>query len=317
MVGRAAVVASAFVLAVPVAGASPSDTTAVPLERIAPGQLAECERSGRLRPVCPRLLPKVRGSGASLYLEPDLDVFTVMRGAEQPARPERNRPPRMLHVDVIAGDLERFTSFRETTKATLRDGLLRRDRTKPVDLGRLLWAGRAGRLYLAPSWPRGGMLGNHLVFAWAELGRRYALSLHAWEPLTESARTLRAIADSIPSPEQTRRLERLSPVRYLALARGETTGRSPIPAQPFRPAYDVGVVVRHRADVELELRTPDGSLLNVTSTQSAACRVRMPYRLCYLRFARLREPGGTWTIVARKRSRPPTTVRVDVLFESR
>jgi hypothetical protein len=39
------------------------------------------------------------------------------------------------------------------------------------------------------------MVGNHLVFRW-ETERRYVVLLHAWEPLTEAAATLKAIIAS-------------------------------------------------------------------------------------------------------------------------
>jgi hypothetical protein len=43
------------------------------------------------------------------------------------------------------------------------------------------------------------MLGNHLVFRWREGRREYVVSLHAWEPLTEAAATLKAIVASTPA----------------------------------------------------------------------------------------------------------------------
>jgi hypothetical protein len=59
-------------------------------------------------------------------------------------------------------------------------------------------SGLSGDLILAPSYPRGGMLGNHLVFRWGSK-RRYVVSLHAWEPLLEAEATLRAIVASTPA----------------------------------------------------------------------------------------------------------------------
>jgi hypothetical protein len=58
------------------------------------------------------------------------------------------------------------------------------------------WGGRTGWLELAPSYLRGGMLGNHLIFRWGPRGDERIVSLHAWEPLTESADTLRRIVES-------------------------------------------------------------------------------------------------------------------------
>ena len=310
----------AALLAAPAAG---ERRDGVPLARIAPGQRATCERSALLRPACLRLVPRVGASGTTLYVEPHLDVFSLVRGADHPAHPELDRPPRMLHIVASTGDLDRLTSFRQIDGArgtALRNGLMHRDRSRPLLFGRVRWGPRSGAFYLMPSWPGGGMLGNHLVFEWREHERRYALSLHAWEPLTESAATLREMVASIPSLAEARRVARLSPVRRLALPRGETTARARIPAPPpSRHAYDVRVVAREGADLEIELRTPEGTRLHVLDTTHAPdCRVRMPYRICYLRFPRLdAERGGTWTIVATKRSLPPTNVRVDVMFEKR
>lgn len=76
----------------------------------------------------------------------------------------------------------------------LTDGLMRRAREQPLCFGGARIGGRHGDLFLVPPFPTGGMIGNHLVFRWEQNGERYALSLHAWEPLTETAATLAAIA---------------------------------------------------------------------------------------------------------------------------
>ena len=73
-----------------------------------------------------------------------------------------------------------------------------RDRKRAIAFGTVRWGGRNGRLYLAPPYLYGGMMGNHLIFRWREGGRSYALGLHAWEPLREAAATLRAIVGSLP-----------------------------------------------------------------------------------------------------------------------
>jgi hypothetical protein len=79
-----------------------------------------------------------------------------------------------------------------------RNGLMRLARARPISFGRVRWSGLSGDLFLAPSYPRGGMLGNHLVFRWGS-ERRYVVSLHAWEPLLEAEATLRAIVGSTPA----------------------------------------------------------------------------------------------------------------------
>lgn len=176
----------------------------VELVPLAPEKLAHCRKTVLLRAACPRLVPRVRaeylnhlaveGGGTRFSLA----TFNLERGAEYPGEPERNRPPRMAHVIVVGGHVERSASsvFDGVRAAVLRDGLMRRKRTRSLDLGPRHWAGRTGRLLLAPSYPRGGMHGNHVIYRWRENGREYAISLHGWEPLTEAAATLQAMVAS-------------------------------------------------------------------------------------------------------------------------
>ncbi len=299
---------------------------AVRLVQLSQKTRAHCERSGLLRPVCPHLVPRVAApylSNLSVELAggPVLDVFNLERGGEVPGHPERNRPPRMGHVVAVAGNVERLASFHEPRGARrepVRDGLMRRPRAVPVSFGRVRWGGRVGALYLMPPFPGGGVLGNHLVFSWGRPGRPYALSLHAWEPLTEAAATLERMVESLPGVAETERLRRLSPVRRLVLARGKTTVRAPVagPA-PSIGGFDVlVVVVPSRAEVGLRIVTPAGETLRLLdSTRSRRCRTRLPLRTCLLH---VRGPGsvrgGVWTIVVDKRSRAPARVRVDVAF---
>jgi hypothetical protein len=249
-----------------------------------------------------------------------LDVFNLERGGEYPKNPERNRPPRMGHVVAVAGNVERLASFREPSDETgnqLRDGLMRRSRGAPLSFGRVRWAGRVGALYLMPPFPHGGMLGNHLVFSWRQDERPYALSLHAWEPLTESAATLEAMVQGLPTVAASERLIRLSPVRRLTLPRGAATARAKISAPPPpKHAFDVFVVVPARADVRVVIETSTGERLRILdSTRSGDCKVRPPLRTCFLHFPRLEAlRGGAWTIVFTKRSVAPARVRVDVSF---
>jgi hypothetical protein len=306
----------------PATAAAPAPVSLVPL---AAAKVDHCERSGLLRPVCPRAVPRVGAaylSNLSVELTGRfvLDVFNLERGGEYPRHPERNRPPRMAHVVVVAGNAERLASFREPRGEkgeALRDGLMRRDRAAPVGFGRVRWAGRVGALYLMPSFPRGGMLGNHLVFSWRQGERPYALSLHAWEPLTESAATLRKMMETLPSPAAAERLSRLSPVRRGMMARGLATKRFTIVAPSARKyAFDVFAVVPARADIGIRIDTRTGQVLRVLdSTRRRDCKVRPPFRTCLLHFPRLEAvQGGRWTIVLTKRSIPPARVRVDLGF---
>ena len=313
----APLLASPFAFATSV---GPDRRPPLPLTPLAARELAHCERSGLLRPVCPRLIPRVPGYHASLYVEPHLDVFNLEHGAERPRFPELNRPPGMLHVVAVAGGVARLTSWRAPHGARgtpVRDGLMRKDRARPIAFGRVRWGGRAGPFYLMPSWPRGGMLGNHLVFSWQEEGRSYALSLHAWEPLTESAQTLRALVESVPGIEEARRAIRLSPVRRIALPQGAATVRERIEVPPGRYGIDVSAIARDGADLRISFETPYGNRLPVLESRSPACRIRRPYELCFARLPAREVRAGRWSILVEKRSPAPASVRVDVMFRGR
>lgn len=326
MSARAVIALSSLLAAIPVTAALAGSSGAreVPLVPLREAHLDTCERSALVRPVCPRLLPRAGRYASSLYVEPHLDIFNLGVGVDSPARSELNRPPSFLHFVLVAGDVERLVNGRlprAETRLAVRDGLMGRDRSRPTALGRATWARRAGTVYLMSSWGSGGgMLGDHLVFSWREGGRTYALSLHAWEPLTESVETLRAVVESVPSLVQSRRLRRLSPVRELSLPHGPATRTARLRApDPGRRAYDVRVVAREGAELEVFLDTPAGNRLFVLARgERRSCATRMPYRICYLRFPRLEaERGGTWDLVVVKHSRPATSVRVDVMFEDR
>ena len=311
--------------------ATPADqsahATALQLLPISRDLLERCERSGLLRPICPRLVPEVPGYRINLSVEqarPNvLDVFTLEYGGEYPQNPARNRPPGMAHIVAVVGNLERLAPFREPvgrSRVALRDGLLRQERASPVSFGRAHWAGRLGRFYLMPSWPRGGMLGNHLVFSWREHLRRYALSLHGWEPLTESAVTLRKMVEALPDVGEAGRLARLSPVRWLPMSRGPTTARGTIAGPSTRRySFDVSVFSRRRDDIEIRIGAPGGSVIRIFAmAHSSACFSRPPFRYCFARAINVAPPArGVWTIVAVKRSQADALVRVDVRFQTR
>ena len=152
--------------------------------------LAACRSSALLRRACPRLVPEApydrRPEVYVVELRPAgrgaPETFNLQWGAEDPARPERNRPPRLSHLVVVAG----------RSGTTLRAVETRARR-------RVSWEGRLGRLLLAAPYPRGGLMGDHLIFRWRDGRREYAASLHAWEPLQETVDTLEAVVASMPS----------------------------------------------------------------------------------------------------------------------
>jgi hypothetical protein len=299
------------------------------LAPISAKRLAHCERSALLRPVCPRSVPRVDfylshlSVGLTGIGGPVLDVFNLESGGEYPGRPQLNRPPSMAHVVVVAGNVERLAPLRvpgARSGEPVRDGVLRRKREAPVSFGRVRWASRTGSLYLAPGFPTGGMLGNHLNFTWDERRMQYTLSLHAWEPLTEAAAALRTMVERLPARPQADRLALLSPSRRLTMTAGPRTARARITAPAGRNAFHAYVVVPGRADVGVRIETGSGSRLRLldSTTRFGRCGVRPPLRLCYIRVPRDSAPaGGPWTLVVTKQSQKPAVVRVDLTFRTR
>ena len=151
--------------------------------------LAACRSSALLRRACPRLVPEApydrRPEVYVVELRPAgrgaPETFNLQWGAEDPSRPERNRPPRLSHLVVVAG----------RSGTTLRAVETRARR-------RVSWEGRLGRLLLAAPYPRGGLMGDHLIFRWRDGRREYAASLHAWEPFQETVDTPEAVVASMP-----------------------------------------------------------------------------------------------------------------------
>lgn len=161
-----------------------------------------CRRSRLLRGACPRLAPSVNAPYLSHLAKEAratpqrFDIFDLEWGGEYPGAPRRNRPPRMAHVVLVAGRIGGISPSGDPvcrSAVPLTDGLMRRPRERPLCFGGARIGGRDGDLFLVPPFPTGGMIGNHLVFRWEQDGEHYALSLHAWEPLTETAATLAAI----------------------------------------------------------------------------------------------------------------------------
>ena len=166
--------------------------------------LARCRSAFILRPACPRRVPKVPGflvSGPTRARGAGFTVYDLQHGAPHEKQPRLNRPPAVLHLTIVAGPRPSnlfggmpYPGAKTTT--TLTDGLDTGTRRRPLLLGLRRWGGHTGALFLAPSYPFGGQIGGHLTFWWRKGGHGYVMSLHAWEPLTESARVLRAIVAS-------------------------------------------------------------------------------------------------------------------------
>jgi hypothetical protein len=170
--------------------------------------LARCRSAFVLRPACPRLIPNVSRllvSGPSVQY-PKASGFTVFdleHGAPHERRTSLDRPPGVLHLTLVAGrrpgNLFGGMAYpgSEAT-ARLRNGQTEQTRREPLLYGTRRWGGHRGSLFLAPSYPDGGQIGGHLTFWWRKGPDGYVISLHAWEPLTECSRVLRAIVASTP-----------------------------------------------------------------------------------------------------------------------
>jgi hypothetical protein len=129
--------------------------------------LTRCRRAFVLRPVCPRLIPKVSGGvtvSGPVVQRPKATGFTVFdleHGAPQEKRTWLNRPPGVLHLTLVAGRRPgnlfggmAYPGSKAT--GTLRNGQSTRTRRKPLLYGTRRWGGHPGSLFLAPSYPYGG-----------------------------------------------------------------------------------------------------------------------------------------------------------------
>ena len=177
--------------------------------------LVSCERSRLLRPACPRRLPAAyrytnslcpAGKRGCLFPE-RIDMFNI----ESLRSPNRiRRRPSFVHLVVYAGDLGGPKGFQShahsafpfdwphvSSAQALMDGISRHRRAEAVALGRRRFGAVRGELVLAPATQ--AMDGGHLIFRWHSGQREYAVSLHAWEPLTEAAATLRTVVATVPA----------------------------------------------------------------------------------------------------------------------
>jgi hypothetical protein len=185
-------------------------TRAVALAPIAHTDVERCRELALLRRVCPLRAPVVVGKYRTFAARdgegtryPPLHIFDMERvGPRPPTAAAGLRPPYGVHITVAAGDVERFTPFTNPTSRTrvtrLTEAVRRSKRTKAVSFGGRRWNGIRGVLYLAPPYPDGGQLGDHLVFQWSGRGQTRVVSLHSWAPLTQTETTLEGIVNSIP-----------------------------------------------------------------------------------------------------------------------
>jgi hypothetical protein len=161
--------------------------------------LEKCLKGESLRPACPLEVPWIEAGTFHRSTAPkeDWPIFSAEWGAPTAKLSARNAPPRFAHLVVHAPRRGAFP-FKMPSEIAPESSGPEDQRRNPLLLDTPTWDGRDGMLVLAPSFPFGGIDGDHLIFQWHESGGNYAVSLHAWRPLAEPIATLRAIVASIP-----------------------------------------------------------------------------------------------------------------------
>jgi hypothetical protein len=167
-----------------------------------PPRLREtCVRVEVLAARCPAELPVTETRYRVRELDYGTDSYRVVEFAANAPYPRighRNAPPRFAHVVLKGGDLSKAFYFEWPSGPVVHVvDALEGDRQTPLMLDTQSWAARRGTLVLAPAFPAGGVDADHLIYRWAEDGREYALSLHAWRPIDECVATLRVLVESV------------------------------------------------------------------------------------------------------------------------
>jgi hypothetical protein len=165
---------------------------------IPPSLLDKCTDVADLEASCPTEMPQVidEGHRAKAFRSGRSSIFFVEWSGPYPGLSPRNAPPRFAHLNVIASPVEHPLAFKWPTRATITledlDSAPKK-RDGPLLLGAYTWADKRGEVALAPSFPVGGIEGDHLIFRWIEADTAYSISLHAWKPAVESFDALRAV----------------------------------------------------------------------------------------------------------------------------
>ena len=167
-----------------------------------PGRvMRQCLATASVREVCPRLVPETEDRYRTDAFSPEEGHWTFFAESSgpYPGVTRKNAPPRFAHINVQAGDLSKAFPFpfRFQGRPDRLPKKIPRKRADPLYLGRIRWGERTGALVLAPSFPTGGIEGDHLMFGWEDRDVDYAISIHAWKPLDQCAATLKSIVASI------------------------------------------------------------------------------------------------------------------------
>jgi hypothetical protein len=181
----------------------------------------------------------------------------------------------MAHVVLVAGDTERIAPWREPWNEParrLRDGLVPEKRPAPISFGRVQFGEREALLYLAPPFPTGGMIGNHLVLAWRTNGGGRAVSLHAWEPLTETAATLWRMALSAARARGEPRIDaRIGADGVLYVDGGGWTCPGKVVVDLPEPWAETEVQPTGLGDLQLSYPRPEAKAYRGTVTARQRC----------------------------------------------
>jgi len=163
-----------------------------------PAWLGElCRTTPMLRPACPRRVPAAGVQGASLDVVPtppsERPRLTSVLVNIQYSDLREKRPPPFVHLELTAGRVVSSTRFSQPVpigRLTVPEGYAV---TRPISLGRRDWTAHPGMLVF------GDCFGNHLCYRWSQNGRDHQIDLHAWEPVAQTVRVLRAIVASTPN----------------------------------------------------------------------------------------------------------------------
>jgi len=156
-----------------------------------------CRDQPMLADACPSRVPAARPTFVDVDVVPTPGserpklrslLVSVGWGGEGP-NPRRNRPPRVVHLELTAGRITSAGHF----AAPVPISHLRSYTSRPISLGRRDWTVNSGKLIF------GDCFENHLCYRWRQHERGYQIDLHAWEPVAQTVRVLRAIVVSTPA----------------------------------------------------------------------------------------------------------------------
>jgi hypothetical protein len=170
---------------------------------------AACQRGWLLRPACPRSVPTsgprpfgpyiVAGCSGGPHLKRVplaskqcmFAEWSYLTEIAVPGMPDRGvhlistlpaPPPYFVHVLVYGTtDPSKFgLAVPRGRPRPLSDRLLSSNHPHAILIRRLRWAGHGGELFLAPSYPGGGEMGGHLIFAYKTGQILRGISIHPW-----------------------------------------------------------------------------------------------------------------------------------------